>query len=70
MLNGYVTYNELKLITGFSDVFLHKLISKGLSIHEVDLEYNNVKAPIRQSNYKQVLFNLAEVEEWLRVHIF
>ena len=42
MLNGYVTYDELKLITGFNDYFLSKLITKGLNLHEADLEYNNL----------------------------
>ena len=58
MLNGYVTYDELKLIT------------KGLNLHEADLEYNNLNKPVRSDRYKQTLFNLKEVEEWLRVHIF
>ena len=70
MLNGYVTYKELKLITGFSDCFLSRLITKGLNIHEVDLEYNSVNKPKREDRYKNLLFNLEEVENWLRVHIF
>ena len=65
MIAGYVTYEELKLITGFDDKFLNKLIIKGLNIHEADLEYTKFT-----SKYKQMLFNLAEVEEWLKVHIF
>jgi hypothetical protein len=70
MLNGYVTYDELKLITGFNDYFLNKLITKGLTIHEADLEYNNVEKPQRRDRYCQRLFNLQEVEDWLKVHIF
>jgi len=70
MLNGYVTYDELKLITGFNDYFLSKLITKGLTIHEADLEYNNINKPKREDRYKNMLFNLAEVENWLKVHIF
>ena len=34
MLAGYITYEELKLITGYSDVILNKLITKGLNFHE------------------------------------
>ena len=45
--------------------FLNKLIVQGLSIHEVDLEHTKIS-----SKYKQILFNLDEVEEWLRVHVF
>lgn len=70
MLNGYVTYDELKTITGFSDYILNKLITKGMNFHELDLEYNNEIKPQRRERYKQRLFNLAEVEEWLRLHIF
>ena len=70
MLNGYVTYDELKLITGFNDYFLSKLITKGLNLHEADLEYNNLNNTVGRDKYKQTLFNLKEVEEWLKVHIF
>lgn len=70
MIAGYVTYNELKIITGFTDAFLSKLITKGLNLHEVDLEYNNEKKPKRPDAYKQAMFNLQEVEEWLKAHIF
>lgn len=65
MLAGYVTYDELKYITGYSDSFLNKLIIKGLNMHEADLEYKNMS-----SNIKQMLFSLQEVEDWLRVHVF
>lgn len=70
MLAGYITYEELKLITGYSDTFLSKLITKGLQFHEADLEYNNPKNPKNPYNYKKTLFNLQEVEDWLRVHVF
>lgn len=70
MLAGYITYEELKLITGYSDVILNKLITKGLNFHELDLEYNNINKPKRSDRYKRMLFNLQEVEDWLRVHIF
>ena len=65
MLAGYVTYDELKLITGFSEKFLNRLILRGMNIHEIDLDYRRLP-----SNYRQQLFNLAEVEEWIKVHIF
>lgn len=67
MLAGYVTYNELKLITGFSDRFLNKLIVKGMNINEADLEYERLNCT---SKHKQVLFNLQDVEDWLKVHVF
>lgn len=70
MLAGYITYDELKLITGYSDTFLSKLITKGLQFHEADLEYNNPKKPKNPYNYKKTLFNLQEVEDWLKVHVF
>lgn len=65
MLAGYVTYEELLLITGFSEKVLNKLIIKGLNLHEMDLEPNKLT-----SKYKQQLFDLSEVEEWLKVHVF
>lgn len=65
MLAGYVTYEELKIITGYSDKFLNKLIINGLNIHEADLQYKQMNSKI-----KQMLFNLQEVEDWLKVHIF
>lgn len=67
MLAGYVTYKELKLITGFSDSFLNKLIVKGMNLNEADLEYERLNFP---SKYTQLLFNLQDVEEWLKVHVF
>jgi hypothetical protein len=70
MLAGYITYEELKLITGYSDVLLSKLITKGLAFHELDLEYNNKNKPKRTDRYKRMLFNIKEVEEWLKIHIF
>ena len=57
MLAGWVTYEELKLITGFSDNFLNKLIANGL------------ETKIVGKNTKDRLFNLQEVEEWLKVHL-
>ena len=57
MLAGWVTYEELKLITGFSDNFLNKLIANGLETKTVG------------KNTKDRLFNLQEVEGWLKVHL-
>lgn len=65
MLAGYVTYEELKIITGYTDSFLNKLILNGLNVHEADADYKRMDSKI-----KQTLFSLTEVEEWLKVHIF
>lgn len=65
MIAGYVTYDELKLITGFDDKLLNKLILLGMNYHELDLDHTNFT-----SKYKEQLFNLEEVEEWIRMHIF
>jgi len=65
MLAGYVTYEELKLITGYPDRFLNQLIVNGLNIHEADLNMKQIGG-----NTKQMLFNLQEVEDWLKVHVF
>lgn len=65
MLNGYVTYDELRIITGYSEPFLNKLIVEGLKIHEADLQPHKVTHKL-----KEKLFSLQEVENWLKVHIF
>ena len=68
MINGYITYNELKIITGYSDVILSRLIKQGLNCHELELvsgAYKKVAVPIQQQ-----LFKLNEVEDWLKIHIY
>lgn len=65
MLDGYVTYEELKIITGYSEKFLNKLIVKGLKFHEADLQPERITHKL-----KECLFSLKEVESWLRIHIF
>ena len=62
MIAGYVTYEELKIITGYTQDTLDRLIIDGMRLHE--LSYQGT-GPFR--NY---LFNLEEVENWLRVNIF
>ena len=53
------------MITGYSDQFLNKLIIQGMNVHEIDLEYKKLN-----SKYKQTLFSVSEVENWLRTHLF
>lgn len=65
MLAGYVTYEELKLITGYPDRILNQLIINGLNIHECDVDRKKIGG-----NTKQMLFNIQEVEDWLKVHVF
>lgn len=69
MLAGYITYEELKLITGYTDTFLQKLITKGLRMREADLEYDN-RPLVNKNIFKQTLFDINEVEEWLKVYVF
>jgi hypothetical protein len=69
LINGYVTFEELKVITGYSDSALVRLIMQGINQHQLELlggVYNQeVAKPIREQ-----LFNLEEVEKWLRIHIY
>ena len=68
MIAGYVTYNELKLITGFSDTMLTSLLIQGMNAHELEvIKGINSKKPIP---LREHLFNLKEVEHWLNIHIF
>ena len=48
MLAGYVTYEELKLITGYPDRFLNQLIVNGLNIHEADLNMKQIGGNTKQ----------------------
>ena len=61
MLNGYVTYDELKLITGFKDAFLKTFLRDGIKKHVIKV------SGFRGGQYTEVLYNLAEVEEWLKL---
>lgn len=61
MIAGYVTYDELKIITGFNDYTLNTLIKTGMRAHQITPEGRT---------YKQSLFNLQEVEDWAKVHLF
>lgn len=67
MIAGYVTFDELLLLTGFTENYLKKLLLNGLKYHEIHLKYNDMttKPPLRQC-----LFDLNEVEEWIKVHVF
>lgn len=67
MIAGYVTFDELKIITGYPEKFLKSLLLKGLNFHEItlDTDFNSEK-----SIKGQTLFSLKEVEEWIKVHVF
>lgn len=67
MIAGYITYNELKLITGYSDQLLKNLILQGLNIHELEVA---VEASQKDQKINEQVFNLKEIENWLKVHIY
>ena len=60
MIAGYVTYDELKLITGFPDRLLSGILSEGVRLHAITIG----------ESYTKTLYNLKEVEDWIRVHIY
>lgn len=68
MINGYVTFDELLIITGFTPTQLHKLLYEGLACHELDItryQVHKYSVPINER-----LFNLQEVEKWISSHIY
>ena len=67
MIAGYITYNELKLITGFSDYQLKNIITEGIKKYALNVYGKNSKKPYF---YKDYLYDLQEVEEWIRMFIF
>lgn len=66
MINGYVTYEELKVVTGFDNLTLNKMIQNGLALRE--FEFTPVDGRTKCIN-KQ-LFNLQEVFNWIKLHIY
>ena len=68
MIAGYITYNELKIITGYSDSILTKLLVQGINSHELEVVKGIRKDKIIPIT--EQLFNLKEVEKWLNIHIF
>lgn len=61
MLAGYVTYKELLIITGYPPAKLNALIKKGLNQKEL-------KVGRLTDRYKLMLFDIQEVEEWIRMY--
>lgn len=68
LINGYVTYDELKIITGYSDSTLKKLLIDGLSYHELGIQVESDRRYTK--SLEQHLFDLQEVENWLKVHVY
>lgn len=68
MIDGYITYNELKIITGYSDKLLTRLLIQGMNTHELEVVKGiRVENPIP---IREQVFSLEEVESWLNIHIF
>lgn len=63
MISGYVTFEELSLLTGYSEKLLELLTIRGLKFHEVSVL-------VRKKELKQKLINLKEFEEWVKLHIY
>ncbi len=68
MINGYITYNELKIITGFDDEILRHLLLQGMSQHQLEVNVTTTKG--NEKTLQEQVFNLQEVENWLRIHIY
>lgn len=65
MISGYLTYDELKLIIGLSEPYLNRLIRKGIERHYIDIY--GVKGI---NSYKYAFYDLEQVENWVRLHIY
>ena len=63
MIAGYVNYQELKLLTGFSDTMLKRIIKEGRLDKKI-----TVFGKVRY--VEDSLFNLKEVEDYIRVMIY
>lgn len=63
MIAGYVNYQELKLLTGFNDIMLKRIIKEGRLDKKI-----TVFGKVRY--VEEALFNLKEVEEYIKVMIY
>ena len=68
MISGYVTFDELLLITGFNEKYLKKLLLNGLYFHELHIDSDEMLK--KGASVKHCLFDLKEVEDWIKVHVF
>lgn len=69
MIDGYVTLEELQVLTCFNKTFLRKLILSGLSRKELFISNGSRKDDLKQP-FQQTMFKLSDVEKWIRIHIF
>ena len=69
MINGYVTFNELELITGLDAKLLKNLLLLGMNNNVLDVDMQEVnncyKKPLREQ-----IFNLQQVQDWICLHIY
>ena len=63
MIAGYVNYQELKLLTGFNDTMLKRIIKEGRLDKKI-----TVFGKVRY--LEEALYNLKEVEEYIKVMIY
>ena len=63
MIAGYLNYQELKLLTGFNDTMLKRITKEGRLDKKI-----TVFGKVRY--VEEALFNLKEVEEYIKVMIY
>ena len=63
MIAGYVNYQELKLLTGFNYTMLKRIIKEGRLDKKI-----TVFGKVRY--VEEALYNLKEVEEYIKVMIY
>jgi len=61
MLGGYVTYDELKLLTGFPDNVLSNFIRAG-----IEKKCLTVTSPKGAKKFRQYLYSIEQVEKLLK----
>lgn len=68
MLGGWVTFEELQIISGLPKSTLSKLISLGLK--KKCLRFNSTSTTVYRIKHKNFLFNLADFERCIKAFLY
>jgi len=62
LINGFVTFEELKFITGLAPLTLRKLIKDGMEVKAIESSGKVI--------HKDQLFDLKQTLDWISLHIY